>query len=72
VFIKGILKSNLVNQEYGPSLKLSVIKDLDQSHPTGKVFVNLERGLRLKTIVTGKLLEPVGLLMDFLLNMVSY
>jgi hypothetical protein len=55
VFIKGILKSNLVNQEYGPSLKLSVIKDLDPSHPTGKVFVNLERGLRLKTIVTGKL-----------------
>jgi len=59
-------------QEYGRRLKRLVIKDLDQSHPTGKVFVNPESALRLKATVTRKLSEPVGLLKDFLLNMVSH
>uniref|UniRef100_A0A6N2N4F0 Uncharacterized protein n=1 Tax=Salix viminalis TaxID=40686 RepID=A0A6N2N4F0_SALVM len=47
------------SQEYGPSLNLSVMKDLDQSHHVGKVFVNLGSDLSLESIVTGKSLEPV-------------
>jgi hypothetical protein len=61
-----------MKQEYGPSRKLSVMKDLDQSHQVGKVFVNLGSDLSLKSIVTGKSLEPVGLLMDFLQIMISH
>lgn len=65
-------RNYLMRQEYGLSLKLSAMKDLDQYHLDGKVFVNLESGLRLNSIVTEKSLEPVGSLMDFLLNMVSH